>query len=151
MPHRSTGRLILFGFAHVLLPLDGAEPAAAIRASLAGFHAVVQATCPTRGSPSTTRPSGCAAHEARLTFGINDGGELEIEGPPTVAYVLDSERIMAEMRRRRLEHWVVRFADAMHLEAFFDGFCVDNVLGTARDPGTGRYGRWLNGLGRWDW
>jgi len=52
------------------------------------------------------------------------------------------------MRRRGEQRWAVRFADVEpDLRHFFDRF----VSGLERDPATGRFGRWLNPSGRWDW
>jgi hypothetical protein len=51
------------------------------------------------------------------------------------------------MRRLGSNSWHVRFADTMTLDVFVARFCEP----VPRDPVTGGYGCWLNGLGRWDW
>jgi hypothetical protein len=51
------------------------------------------------------------------------------------------------MRRLAQRHWSVCFADTMDLEEFFNRFGRD----LKRHPDTGRFGRWMNPLGRWDW
>ena len=142
----------MLGLAHVLLPHEDTDPAAAIRASLERFR---------RGGPGDVPDAWLGfddetasfqeTHEAHLTLSLSDTDGLQIAGSPNAVYVLDAEKVVDEMRRRNLRSWSVRFADLMSLDTFFDGFCVDNFFGTRRDPATGLYGRWLNSLGRWDW
>lgn len=138
----------MFSLAHVILPFDDADPAMAIRASLARFQ---------RGGPGDVPGAWLGfvdesehllvAYEARLTFTLLDKGGLQIEGHDAAWLCLDARKITAEMRRLNLQRWRVRFADTMDLQTFHDRF----TGGIPRDPATGRYGRWLNPLGRWDW
>ena len=138
----------MFGFAHVILPFDNADPAGAIRASLARFQ---------RGGPGDLPHTWLAfvdeseylhmTHEAWLTLTLLDKGGLQIEGHDAAYLCLDARKVTAEMRRLELRHWRVRFADTADLRTFHERF----ASGIPRDPATGRYGRWLNPLGRWDW
>lgn len=138
----------MFGLARVILPFDLADPAEAIRTSLARFQ---------RGGPGDVPEAWLAfvdeseylraAHEARLTFTLVDKGGLRIEGHDAACLCLDVRKITAEMRRLDLRRWRVRFADTLDLATFYERFAD----GVPRDPATGGYGRWLNPLGRWDW
>ena len=138
----------MFGLAHVILPFDGADPAAAIRASLARFQRggagdVPEAWLGFVDESSTLRQT----HEARLIFTLREGGGLQVEGQDSAFLCLDVRKVTAEMRRLGLRRWRVRFAETIDLGTFHDRFAE----GIPRDPGTGGYGRWLNLLGRWDW
>lgn len=138
----------MFGLARVILPFDHADPAEAIRTSLARFQ---------RGEPGDMPEAWLAfvdeseylhaAYEARLTFTLVDKGGLRIEGHDAAYLCLDARKVTAEMRRLDLRRWRVRFADTMDLATFHERF----TGGIPRDLATGGYGRWLNPLGRWDW
>ena len=138
----------MFGLARVILPFNGADPAEAIRRSLARFQRGGSGDVPDAWLAFVDEAEHLrAAHEARLTFTLVDKGGLQIEGHDGALLCLDARKITAEMRRLGLRRWRVRFADAMDLAVFHERFAA----GIPRDPATGGYGRWLNPLGRWDW
>lgn len=138
----------MFGLARVILPFDHADPAEAIRTSLARFQRGGFGVLPGAWLAFVDESEYLrAAHEARLTFTLVDKGGLQIEGHDAAYMCLDVRKITAEMRRLDLRRWRVRFSDTMDLATFHERF-ADNV---PRDPATGGYGRWLNPLGRWDW
>ena len=137
----------MFSVAYVILPPSGPAPAEAIRAALAPFQ---RGGC--GGLPDAwlafhdETPALREMHEAALTFILQPGGGLQAEGAIHASWLLDFGKVQSKMRRRSLQRWAVRFADAMDLDAFHDAFArpLERHLG-------GAYGQWLNPLGRWDW
>jgi len=137
----------VFSVVYVILPIAKHSPAEAIRASLAPFQ---------RGTRRDL-PDGCLAfhdetddvdrlHQAEFVFIEETSGGVRVQGGD--AWHLNIEAVRAEMRSRGARHWAVRFEDVEpDLGRFFDRF----VSGLERDPATGRFGRWLNPFGRWDW
>ena len=138
----------MFSIAYVILPPSATAPAEAIRTSLAPFQRGGRGDLP---DPWLTFHDETAAlreaHEAALTFTIQPGGGLRTEGASHAHWLLDTGKILDEMRRRSLQRWPVRFADTMDLDAFHAAFAER----LDRHPETGAYGQWLNPLGRWDW
>lgn len=137
----------MFALCYVLLPTSDRSPAEAITAALAPFQ---------RGGPGSLPDAMLAfddetawvqrLHEAEYTFMREGSAGLRIQGGDW--WHLDTAKVTAEMDRRGIATWAVRFADLEpDPDAFFDAYVRDLV----RHPATGRYGRWLNPLGRWDW
>jgi hypothetical protein len=138
----------VFSIAYVILPLDGAAPAEAIRASLAPFQRGGRGDVPDGWLTFHDETAALRrAHEASFTFTENRTGGLRVEGDHHAYWSLDTGKVQDEMRRRGIQRWSIRFADAMDLEAFHAAFTTP----LERHPETGGYGRWLNPLGRWDW
>ena len=131
-----------------MLPFSDNAPADVIRGSLAPFQRGQRGDLPEdwlnfHDETEVLR----RAHETPFIF-IDQGTRgLQIQGGVDVHWYLDTRQVRDEMQRRKLPLWRVRFADEMDLDIFFDRFVRD----LERDPVTGRYGRWLNSLGRWDW
>ena len=137
----------MFDLCYVLLPFSDRSPAEAITGALAPFQ---------RGGPGDVPDAMLAfhdetawvqgLHEAEYSFTREGPGSLRLEGGDI--WHLDTSKVMAEMERRGIRTWAVRFADLEpDLDAFFDAY-VERLV---RHPATGRYGRWLNPLGKWDW
>ncbi len=141
----------MFSLAYVILPFSDTAPAEAIRASLARFQRGRRGEVPDEWIGFDDDTDGVRhAHEAELTFVDRGRSGPEMHGDFHAFCYIDSDRVGAEMRRRGMQRWRVRFADLMDLDTFFDRF--GSVLHRLeRHPVTGCYGRWLNLLGRWDW
>ena len=137
----------MFGIVHVLLPVSDRSPAEAIRASLAPFERGGRGDVPDEWLTFHDEAEHVRAlHAASWVFTDQGRGGLRIEGGEH--WNLDFRAIRAEMARRGLRRWAVRFAETEpDLETFVDRY-VENL---ERHPITGGYGRWLNPLGRWDW
>jgi hypothetical protein len=126
----------MFALADVILPFSDVPPADAIRASLAPFQRKQRGDVPDDWLSFHDETEFLRANlEARLTFTLQDGGSMRIEGGPT--WCIDTESVREEMRRLGLRTWRVRFADAMDIGAFFDRF--GDAL--ERHPDTGAFGR----------
>lgn len=65
-----------------------------------------------------------------------------------VSYHLSLLRLNEHLRACRLDRFEGTLAE---IEPDFDAFVRRFTDHAERDPGTGRYGRWLNPLGQWDW
>jgi hypothetical protein len=138
----------VFSIAYVILPFAAAAPADTILSSLAPFQ---------RGGRGDVPDSWLAfedetdelrwAHSQWFTFTELGEGGIQIEGDDYAHWYIDTTKVRDEMRQRELQRWNVRFADTMDLDTF--SACFGKRLD--RDPVTGRYGRWLNPLGHWDW
>ncbi|MCJ2021868.1 hypothetical protein MKK84_31415 [Methylobacterium sp. E-065] len=137
----------MFSLVHVILPVSELAPAEAIRASLAPFQRGGKGDVPDEWLAFHDETDEVRAlHRTAFTFTREEGRGTRIEGEPYGH--LDVGAINAEMARRGLRRWQVRFADAEpDLDAFVDAYVRD----LERHPITGGYGRWLNPLGRWDW
>lgn len=140
----------MFSLAYVLLPVSDTPLADAIRAALARFRRGGRGAVPYEWLAFHDETGEVQEeHEALFRFTETDGGGLQIEGGPTAGlWHTDSERLRAEMRRRGLRRWSIRFSDEMGLDDFVARFCRPRL---ERHPETAAYGRWLNPLGRWDW
>ncbi|WP_046863081.1 hypothetical protein [Microvirga massiliensis] len=140
----------MFSVCYVILPFSETAPAEAIRSSLAPFQRGGRDELPAdRLAFQDETDWVIRLHEGRFVFTASGRGGLRIEGGDH-GWIgpLDIRAVRAEMARRGLTRWEVRFADVEpNLDGFFDRFVRD----LERHPGTGRYGRWLNPLGQWDW
>lgn len=137
----------MFSVVYVILPIAEHSPAEAIQASLAPFQRGTQRDLPADQLTFHDETDDVIRlHQAAFVFVEEASGGLRVEGGD--AWHLDIEAVRAGMRCREARRWAVRFADVEpELGRFFDRF----VLGLERDPATGRFGRWLNPIGRWDW
>lgn len=137
----------MFSVAYVILPFSDTPPADAIRRSLARFQRGRRGDVPEGWLTFDDETEDVRkAYEANLTFTDKGTGGLQIEGDADLWHI-DTGTIRDEMRQHGLRQWSVRFADTMSLDEFFDRFSER----LERHPDTGAFGRWLNGLGRWDW
>jgi len=135
----------MFGLAYVLLPVTDTPPAEAIAASLSRFRRGGRGDVPDdwlRFHDETAHIR--QMHEARYTFTRNEG--LRVSGGES--WYLDSSAVLGEMERRGKDEWTVCFA---RLEPDLGRFVERFLLPFERHPVTGGFGRWLNGLGEWDW
>jgi hypothetical protein len=64
------------------------------------------------------------------------------------SYFLSLLKLKEHLRASRLERFEGTLAE---IEPDFDAFVRRFTERAQRDPATGRYGRWLNPLGQWDW
>jgi hypothetical protein len=138
----------VFSAAYVILPFSDVAPADAIRASLAPFQRGGRGDLPEKWLAFDDESEAFRrAHEAQFIFMDLGTGGMQIGGDREVYWYVDTLRVRDEMRRRGLRRWNVRFADEMDLDAFFDRYASR----LERHPVTGRFGRWLNPHGHWDW
>lgn len=135
----------MFGLAYVLLPFTDVPPSEAIAASLSRFRRGRRDDVPDEWLCFHDETEYLReTHEARYTFARDKG--LRISGGE--GWYLDSSAVLAEMARRGMEEWTACFAQIEpDLSRFAERFCRP----FERHPVTGRFGRWLNGLGEWDW
>jgi hypothetical protein len=138
----------MFALAYVILPFAETAPADAIQSSLARFQRGLRGEVP----ENWIEFDDCteflrSAHEAKFVFTLTGKGGLSIQGGNDVDWVIDFDNIRDEMRRRELDFWSIRFADVMDIGTFHNQFCRRQD----RNPETGGFGKYLNGLGRWDW
>lgn len=138
---------IVFSVVYVILPIAEHSPAEAIRSSLAPFQRGTRRDLPDDWLAFHDETDDVRRlHEADFVFTEQTSGGLRIEGGD--GWHLNIEAVRAEMGRRGARRWAARFADVEpDLGRFFDRF----VKGLERHHTTGRFGRWLNPLGRWDW
>jgi hypothetical protein len=138
----------VFSIAYVLLPVSDTPPAEAIRASLARFQRGRLGDLPESWLTfhDETEDLQCA-HQALIAVTEQGSRGLRIDEGSAVFSFIDAAKLRAEMRRLDLRRWSVCFADTMGLDEFHDRFARK----LERHPDTGRFGRWLNPLGRWDW
>jgi hypothetical protein len=136
----------MFGLAYVILPFSEVPPAEAIAASLARFQRGRRGDVPDdwlRFHDDTADLR--AMYEATYTFKRKGG--LSIAGGES--WYLNSAPVIETMEQRGQTKWIVRFAE---IEPNFPAFVERYVsIACERHPVTGGYGRWLNGLGQWDW
>ena len=137
----------MFSVAYVVLPISDTPPAEAIRASLARFERGGRGDLPESWLAFDDETDSLRSiHEATLTF--TDAGRHGLAVDRGAAlWLSDTGAVRDEMRARQSDHWRVRFADLMTLDAFAERYTVR----LERHPATGGWGRWLNPLGRWDW
>lgn len=136
----------MFGLAYVILPFSPEAPAEAIRGSLARFKMGRRGDVPDSWltfHDETAKLREC--YERTYSFtrgqGLLTDGELEKH--------LSVNAIVGAMEDRGRQNWTVRFAD---IEPDFSAFVQTyGALKFEYHPVTGSFGRWLNGLGRWDW
>ncbi len=84
-------------------------------------------------------------YERSYVFTLAQG--LRIEGGDL--WYLDCGAISDDMRARGRERWAVRFAEIEpEFDRFVEHYCRHPL---ERHAVTGGYGRWLNGLGHWDY
>lgn len=136
----------MFSIAYVILPFSDERPADAIAGSLARFQRGGRGDVPDdwiRFHDETAIVR--AAHQSDYLFTRTPNG-LEVKGGDM--WHIEITGILAEMDRRGIERWSVRFAQ---IEPDLDRF-MDRFGRTCdRHPVTGGYGLWLNPLGHWDW
>lgn len=136
----------MFASAYVILPFSDEPPGEAIRGSLARFENGLRGDVPDEWLVFEDETDFIRAlHTTSYVF-TSDNGSTRIQGGDP--WRLDIRQVRAEMVRRGLDRWQVRFVDLEpDLDAFFDRF-VDRL---ERHPITAGFGFWRNGLGRWDW
>ena len=137
----------MFSSVYVILPVSNLAPAKAIRTSLAPFQRGGKGDVPDDWLAFHDETEELrAAYRAEFVFTREEGRGTRIQGEPY--WHLDIGAINAEMVRRGLHRWQMRFAD---VEPDLDAFVKAYVRDLERHSATGGYGRWLNPLGRWDW
>lgn len=137
----------MFSPAHVILPVSDIPPAEAIRASLAPYRRGGKGDVPDASLAFHDETEHVRAlHRTEFVFTRHERGGTQVEGEPH--WLLDIRAVNAEMARRGLTRWRVRFVD---VEPDLDAFARSYAGRLERHPVTGGYGRWINLLGRWDW
>jgi hypothetical protein len=136
----------LLSLAYVILPFADTAPADAITASMARFQQGGLGKLPNDWLTFDDHTSSLRElHEAEITFVDPGQGRLDMHVRGLVSGYINTRRVRDEMRQRGVQRWTVRFADLMDFDTFLDH------CGLRPDPTTGRYGRWFNPLGQWDW
>jgi hypothetical protein len=136
----------MFGLACVILPFSEAPPSDAITRSLARFQRGRRGDVPDEWLRFYDETA--TLHELHQTlFSFSLGQGLSIRGGES--WYLSSIAVREEMERRGRTEWTVRLRD---VEPDFDCF-VERFTCTRfeRHPITRGHGRWLNGLGEWDY
>ncbi len=85
-------------------------------------------------------------HRARVRYNL--GGSLRWLDPHTHSYDLCLSRLKEHLSACALDEFEGTFAE---LEPEFDAFVRRFTQFASPDATTGRYGRWLNPIGYWDW
>jgi hypothetical protein len=136
----------MFGLAYVLLPFSGQLPAEAITQSMARFQMGRRGNIPDEWlSFHDDTAELRKTYENTYNFTLNGG--LHTAGGDS--WYLNTDAVIAAMQERDRESWTVSFAE---VEPDFDAFIEKyNSIRCERHPVTGGFGRWLNGLGQWDW
>jgi hypothetical protein len=138
----------MYGLAYVLLPRKFTSLQAELDRTLASFKRGGEKEFPREklafddATESLTR-----LHHATVTF--NADGSLSLrDGDPTSSYELCLSRLAEHLAACRLDTFEGKLAE---IEPDFDRFVRSFTDYRQRDPQTGRYGRWLNPIGYWDW
>lgn len=135
----------MFGLAYVLLPFNETPPSEAIASALARFRRGRRGDVPDEWLRFHDETAYIREmHEARYSFARDE--RLKISGGES--WYLDSAAVLAEMERRGKDEWTVCFAQ---VEPDLGRFVERFLRPFERHPATGGFGRWLNGLGEWDW
>lgn len=84
---------------------------------------------------------------AELDFDRTGGGLRYGDAPPLGPYMLDGLALRRFLDERGVDRWRGRLID---VEPDFTAY-GHRFTNSALDPRTGRFGRWLNPIGHWDW
>lgn len=136
----------MFALAYVILPFSDVPPADAIAASMARFERGKRGDVPDEWLRFFNETAELREeYEREYVFTLGQG--LRTEGGDR--WHIDARAIIDEMKTSGRDRWQVRFAG---VEPDFDRF-VERFAARPieRHEVTGGYGRWLNGLGRWDY
>ena len=138
----------MYGLACVLLPHGFTSLQAELDQTLAPFKRGGEAEFPRAklafddATESLTR-----LHHATVRF--NADGSLSCrDGDPIALYDLQLSRLAEHLAACRLGTFEGTLTE---IEPDFDRFVRGFTDYRERDPQTGRYGRWLNPIGYWDW
>lgn len=138
----------MYGLAYVLLPHGFTSLQAELDGTLAPFK---------RGGRDEFPPEKLAFDDAteslthlhRATVQFNADGSLSCrDGDPIALYDLQLSRLAEHLAACQLDTFEGKLAE---IEPDFDRFVRSFTDYRERDPQTGRYGRWLNPIGYWDW
>jgi hypothetical protein len=136
----------MFGLAHVLIPRRFESLQVELDSTLVPFRRGAKEDLPHEKLAFDGVTDGLV-QLYRSKFWHDNGGRFTWEGNHGGTYYLSTKALGEHLKARRLERFEGMLAE---IEPDFETF-VDNFTNAVRDPSTGRYGRWLNPIGFWDW
>jgi hypothetical protein len=138
----------MYGLAYVILPRTFSSLQAELDRTLAPFKRGGEKDFPREKlefEDATERIE--RLHRARFRF--NAGGSMTwLDGDAEASFDLRAAKLVEYLAACRLDHFEGSFAE---IEPDFQAFVRGFTIHQDRDPATGRYGRWLNPIGMWDW
>jgi len=138
----------MYGLAYVLLPRTFTSLQAELDRTLAPFKRGGEEEFP-REKLAFDDATGPLTRLHGATVAFNRDGSLSLrDGDPTPSYDLRLSSLAEHLAACRLDTFEGKLAE---IEPDFDRFVRSFTDYQHRDPQTGRYGRWLNPIGYWDW
>jgi hypothetical protein len=138
----------MYGLAYVIIPAQFESLQAELDRTLAPFQRGGEDVFPRERLAFRDATEGLGLlHGARFRY--NPDGKIEwLAGDAMRSYDLELTALAEHLKACRLDNFEGTFAE---IEPDFDTF-VQRFTRFARvDATTGRYGRWLNPIGYWDW
>ncbi len=138
----------MYGLAHVLVPRAFTSLQSELDRTLAPFKRGGEDAFP-RDKLAFDDATDRLARLHRAKFRLNIDGSLTwLDGDATPSLDLRLTRLAEHLAACRLDTFEGMFAE---IEPDFDAFVRRFTDYQRRAPETGRYGRWLNPIGYWDW
>lgn len=141
--------ILMYAVAYVIIPTEFVSLQAILDESLAPFR---------RGGPSAFPRQKLAfddvtedlrrLHRLPIQLNTNGAGVGIVSADTGLTMYIDFDAIRALLESMGTSSWEGRLAD---IEPDLDAFARRFTKLKHRDPEAGRYGQWLNPLGRWDW
>ena len=138
----------MYGLAYVLVPRAFTSLQSELDQSLAPFEPGGDGDFPRQQlafEDATGRLT--RLHHAKFRFNA-DGSLSSLDRDSTALFDLRLTALAEHLAACRLDTFEGTFAE---IEPDLDAFVRRHTDYQARDPATGRYGRWLNPIGYWDW
>ncbi len=138
----------MYGIAYVIIPTEFASLQAVLDEALAPFH---------RGGADEFPREALAFDDVtedlrqlhRLPITLkSEGAGVVVQSKDAALGDFNFEALREFLQSRGAPSWSGHFGD---VEPDFDAFARRFTTWKQCDPEAGRYGRWLNPLGRWDW
>jgi len=138
----------MYGLAHVLVPRAFTSLQSELDRTLAPFKRGGEDAFP-RDKLAFDDATDRLARLHRAKFRFNTDGSLTwLDGDATPSLDLRLTRLAEHLAACRLDTFEGMFAE---IEPDFDAFVRRFTDYQRRAPETGKYGRWLNPIGYWDW
>ena len=138
----------MYGLAYVLVPRTFTSLQSELDRTLAPFKRGGEGDFP-RERLAFEDATDRLARLHRAKFRFNADGSLGwLGGDHTPSFDLRLTELKEHLAACRLDTFEGTFAE---IEPDFDAFVCKHTDYRVRDPTTGRYGRWLNPIGYWDW